>query len=296
MTWQTKGHNARLLFWETKVWAGVEVSRYRFPPGERKVAPLDGHVLRLHQSDPHYLVQRLGGRTLADTETSRLITIIPAEHPFEQIFQVESEDFNIVLPDRLIRRAAQDAGLYPDRVNVRDTFCADDPHVLNLGLALGSELQSNSLAEDLYVESLSYALSIHLVRKYSSLSSGLERVAERLSGRRLSAQVLRRVVDYVHENLHCRLTLRDIAAAANLSPYHFSRLFKATTGLSPHQFVIEERTTRARDLLVSTDLPLHEIAMQVGFADQSHLGRHFRRRYGETPARLRWQHQRGRSD
>jgi AraC family transcriptional regulator len=283
---QMPGNNF-LLFQHVKAWSGIEVARYRFPPGERKVSPLRGHVLRLHQSDPHYLVQRLGGRTQASTETSSLITIIPADLPFEQVFQVESEDLNVVLPDRFIRRAAADSRVDSDRIEILDRFCTDDPYVRHIGLALGAELDGDSLGEQLYAESLAYALAVHLVRKYSTLGEDAARGLAAEYPHRLSSQILKRVIAYIGENLDSRLTLSDIADAANLSPFHFSRLFKASIGLSPHQYVIEQRLQRARELLAKTDLPIHEIAWQTGFADQSHLGRHIRRRFGITPNSLR---------
>jgi AraC family transcriptional regulator len=276
-----------LLFQRVKAWSGIEVARYRFPPGERKVSPLRGHVLRLHQSDPHYLVQRLGGRTQASTETSSLITIIPADLPFEQVFQVESEDLNVVLPDRFIRRAAADSRVDPARVEILDRFCTDDPYVRHIGLALGAELDGDSLGEQLYAESLAYALAVHLVRKYSTLAEDAVRELAAEYSHRLSSHIMKRVTDYIGENLDSRLTLSDIADAANLSPFHFSRLFKTSTGVSPHQYVTEQRLQRARELLIGTDLPIHEIAWQTGFSDQSHLGRHMRRRFGITPKSLR---------
>lgn len=276
-----------LLFQHVKVWSGIEIARYRFPPGERKVSPLRGHVLRLHQSDPHYLVQRLGGKTQANTETSSLITIIPADLPFEQVFQVESEDLNVVLPDRLIRRAAADSRVDPARIEILDRFCADDPYVRYIGLALGAELDGDSLGEQLYAESLAYALAVHLVRKHSTLGQDAQRAIATEYSYYFSSQVLKRVTDYIGDNLNTRLTLADIADVANLSPFHFSRLFKASTGISPHQYVIEQRLQRARELLTETNLPIHEIAWQTGFSDQSHLGRHMRRRFGATPRSVR---------
>ena len=82
------------------------------------------------------------------------------------------------------------------------------------------------------------------------------------------------------DNLAGSLALSEISRAANISPYHFSRLFKESTGLSPHQYVIRERVERAKELLMSTDLPLHEVAALAGFADQSHMGRHLKRLLG----------------
>jgi AraC family transcriptional regulator len=95
------------------------------------------------------------------------------------------------------------------------------------------------------------------------------------------------VLDYVDGNLSERLTLAGMAAAANLSPFHFSRLFKASTGFTPYQHVIRRRTEEARDLLIGTEIPIREVALRAGFADQSHLSRHLRRRFGVTPGDLR---------
>ena len=280
-------HENLLLYHRAKIWGGVEVARYRFPPGERKISPLPGHVLRLHQSQPHYFVQRLPGKIQASIETSNLITVIPADLPFEQVFEEESEDLNVVIPDRLIRKAAEDAHVSPDRLEILDRFCAHDPYVGYIGLALGAELDGDSLGEQLYAESLAYALAVHLVRKYSTVGNEVTRGIAAGSSRRLSEQILRRVVGYIDAHLGDRMALSDLAGVANLSPFHFSRLFKVTTGLTPHQFVVQQRLRHARELLTSTDLPIHEIASKTGFADQSHLGRHMRRRYAVTPKALR---------
>ena len=78
------------------------------------------------------------------------------------------------------------------------------------------------------------------------------------------------------------------AAAAHVNPYHFARLFKAGTRLPPHQYVIARRVERAKELLRGRDRPpLAEVATEVGFSDQSHFTRHFRRLVGVTPRRFR---------
>jgi AraC family transcriptional regulator len=84
------------------------------------------------------------------------------------------------------------------------------------------------------------------------------------------------------------LTLRDLAAVAHLSPYHFARLFKISTGLPPRRYVIARRVDRAQQLLRGgDDLTLAQVAARAGFWDQGHLTRHFRRLVGVTPKRFR---------
>ena len=79
-----------------------------------------------------------------------------------------------------------------------------------------------------------------------------------------------------------------MAAVARLSPYHFTRQFKAATGLPPHQYVIARRVERARYVLQQgRDLSLAEVAADAGFSDQSQFSRHFKRLVGVTPGRFR---------
>ena len=106
--------------------------------------------------------------------------------------------------------------------------------------------------------------------------------------RGLSARRLKAVLGYIREHLHAALTLRDLAAVAHLSPYHFARRFKESTGLSPHQYVIARRIEWAKELLRGEeDLSLAQVAARVGFWDQGHFTRHFKRLVGVTPKRFR---------
>jgi AraC-like DNA-binding protein len=77
-----------------------------------------------------------------------------------------------------------------------------------------------------------------------------------------------------------------IAQAVYMSPYHFTKLFKESTGQSPHQYVVEARVRKAKELLTTGKFTISEVAHHVGFADQSHLTRHFKRVFGLPPKRL----------
>ena len=104
----------------------------------------------------------------------------------------------------------------------------------------------------------------------------------------LSARRLEAVLGYIGEHLHAALTLRDLAAVVHLSPYHFARRFKESTGLPPHRYIIARRIERAKQLLRGGDeLSLAQVAARVGFWDQGHFTRHFKRLVGVTPRRFR---------
>jgi AraC-like DNA-binding protein len=103
----------------------------------------------------------------------------------------------------------------------------------------------------------------------------------------LSPKTLRRVQDHIAANLRQKITNDALAQVAKLSPSHFSRAFKDSQGLAPHRYILECRVKRTQELL-ATDLPLSEIAIEVGFSDQSHLTRWFRELIGVTPGDYRW--------
>jgi AraC-like DNA-binding protein len=104
----------------------------------------------------------------------------------------------------------------------------------------------------------------------------------------LPPRVRRQVREFIEAHLERTIALRELAGIARLSISHFARAFRQSEGLSPHDYLMQRRATRAQDLLASTDLPLSEIAIACGFADQSHFSRRFKERLGITPSRYRW--------
>ncbi|GEP59719.1 hypothetical protein RSO01_68850 [Reyranella soli] len=98
---------------------------------------------------------------------------------------------------------------------------------------------------------------------------------------------LKRAVDYVDAHLGEPMHLRDMANAAGLSRMHFASQFRAATGVRPREYLLRRRVDRAKDLLAGTDLTLVDIAMSIGFANQSHFSTVFGRMEGQTPGRWR---------
>jgi AraC-like DNA-binding protein len=107
------------------------------------------------------------------------------------------------------------------------------------------------------------------------------------SARGLSPFLLRRATQYIDEHLDAKLRLPEIARVVQLSPCHFARQFKQASGFSPHQFVVRRRIMRGAELLVSTQLSLGDIALEIGCSDQSHFTTLFRKMTGMTPRAFR---------
>ena len=115
-------------------------------------------------------------------------------------------------------------------------------------------------------------------------------VAEPLAPSRggLPPALTHRICEYIESHLDQKIGLEALAGMAGLSTHHFARAFHQSVGMSPHSYLLSRRLERAEQMLRETRLPLSEIAAATGFADQSHLSRHFRRRTGMSPRLARW--------
>ena len=127
---------------------------------------------------------------------------------------------------------------------------------------------------------LAHRLVGHLLRRYAGVDVPI-------GGGRLASGTVDRVTDVVEAGLHRQLTLDDLATTAHLSPFHFNRAFRGTTGMAPYAFVTSRRMDRARLLLSTTGLTVDDVATQVGFGNLSHFRRTFRRHHGVAPSALR---------
>src|SRR2546426_11426693 len=103
----------------------------------------------------------------------------------------------------------------------------------------------------------------------------------------LPACSLRRVTQYIQEHLQRELRLPELSALVHMSPYHFARLFKRSTGVPPHRFLVRRRIDEARALLAARTAPIAEISRMVGFRTPSHFATTFRRITGMTPSAYR---------
>lgn len=179
-------------------------------------------------------------------------------------------------------------GLLPQDFDPTDNrqlaLCGDvrDVRVRATMERLAAEAIAPGFAADVLVDALATSLSIDLARYFRRSGGG------GTAGQgRLAAWQLRRVEDLVAGSVGKRLTIAELAAAAEVSPSHFARSFRASTGRTVHRFVEEARLTRAQAMLRETDLPLKQVAATLGFSGPSSFTLAFRRATGTTPARYR---------
>ena len=160
----------------------------------------------------------------------------------------------------------------------------DDQRLDSLLAEFVSELAHEEPGKDIVMRALVEQTLVHILRNYSTprLSDELELSRVGLVDRRI-----RRSVELMHTQLDQELTLKQLAAASYLSPFHFARLFKKLTGASPHNYLAGIRATRAQFLLAETDLSVTEIGTRVGYLSGSHFTKAFRLATGATPREFR---------
>jgi len=146
------------------------------------------------------------------------------------------------------------------------------------------ELATDKPGKEIVMRALVEQVLVHILRTYSKprLSDQLELSRVGLVDRRI-----RRSLELMHTQLDQDLTLRALAAASYLSPFHFARLFKKLTGSSPHNYLAGIRATRAQLLLADTELSITEVGAQVGYLSASHFTKAFRLATGTTPREFR---------
>jgi AraC family transcriptional regulator len=160
-----------------------------------------------------------------------------------------------------------------------------DPLLKQIGFAIWQELEQDTPGGKLYVQTAAQMLAVHLLRHYTEPAKNIKELDE--ATQKLTRRQIKLVTDFMLAHMSQDLSLDMLAQQIGFSAYHFARLFRQTMGESPHQFVLRLRGEQAQRLLKETDEPLAQIALECGFANQSHLTLVFKRQFGVTPRTYR---------
>ena len=188
-------------------------------------------------------------------------------------WEEDSDGASVILrfPPSLLQRTAEDLGLDSARIGLLPRHQLRDPQIEHIAWALHADREAGHPGGPIYAESLGLALAAHLVARHRT---------QQLPVRGLSKTQLQRVTDYVETHLDQDLSMARLAEVAGISASHLKTLFKRSTGLPVHAYVVRRRVERARSLLLRRDLPASQIALEAGFAHQSHMVRCLRRVLG----------------
>lgn len=119
----------------------------------------------------------------------------------------------------------------------------------------------------------------YLIKNYSNRTKFFEPLFN-------DKKIIKNSVEYIRDSIETNLTLEELALNSNLSKYHYLRTFKSNTGVTPHQYIMILRVQKAKELILKGS-NLNEIATEVGFSDQSHFIRNFKKIYGYVPSQLK---------
>jgi AraC family transcriptional regulator len=268
-------------------WNSVLVEQCQSPVSayEAELPPLSDHWLSLHLGNPIPLIQKRDDRLHESILHEGDNLLIPAGQPSywcREKSGASCAPLFICLKPELIQHVAEASGIDSNRFELVHSFGQQDSQLHQIGMLMFAELRSGGMMGQLYVESLTQILVVHLLRHYSTLTQPI--ASQNSSFTRIQLQ---QAIDYIHTYLNRDLSLAELASVVNISPTYFASLFKQTMGISPHQYVIQQRVEQAKMMLKRTDLAIADIALQVGFSSQSHLTQQFKRHTGMTPKQIR---------
>ncbi len=224
------------------------------------------------------LTMVIDGKSATKTMAPTTAVLFPAQVWQSHEWREHASFLCLYLDPTLINEVSQELQDNDHLELVPNADYAGDPLLYQMAVALKAALEVDAFGSKLYADAMANALAAHLAIHYST-----RKVFGKLACQGLSSSSLRQVIDYINTHLEQNLSLAELAAIARLSPYHFTRLFKQSTGFSPHKYHIHCRIERAKQLLQARTLSLPAIAHSLGFSSQSHFNYHFKKLTGATP-------------
>ena len=242
----------------------------------------DHHTISLYINGGTGIQRQLGPDPVTGGGPGRCC-LMPAFMTSDWLGQGEVELFHLYIPHAAWERAVVEAfDIEPNAVEVPEKTFFLDPLIEQTVRQAMLPLDWNVPADRMAMSNAGQLLMGHMLRSYSTRRD----LGFAVRGG-LSPVVKRRVFDFVEAHLDQPLTIEDLAEVADLSAYHFARMFRKTVGEAPHKFVLRQRIERAMEMLRDDRASVAEIALATGFSSQAHLTTRFSHFTGLTPAKYR---------
>ena len=277
-------NSATQLLNPTQGWENIKIQHLQYPAGEADYCSDVGHTVFISLAPrPIEYVQVQDGKTHTGLYQRGEILITPANTPLFVRWSGNEDCLQIQLNTNFIQNiAAETLDRDSDRLELLPGFQISDAQIESIGMMLFAEWQQEHFDNGLYLDSLTNVLAVNLLRNHTARKSKLPIYEGGLPRHQLS-----QVLDYIDAYLEQNIKLSDLAQLLDMSQFHFSRLFKQSIGITPHQYLSQQRVERAKKLLKKSDRLIIDIALECGFSSHSHLSKQFRQITGMTPKAYR---------
>ena len=264
----------------------IGMSRFSIGPDHLgmspRIPPEDSFIVALYLTEvAHHELWSRGRPFLRQGYAANAMRIVNLVEEFSALITCPHESLCFYLPRAVLDEFSEDAG----GARIAELACtpgAIDPVLTNLGASLLPTFERPAETSALFVDHLALAVCAHLAQRYGGFRSTGPTVKGGLTARQAE-----RSKAFMAEHCDEDILLADVARVCGLSRSYFTKAFKTTTGLTPHQWRQRYRIDKAKAMLLETSTEIAEIAMACGFADQSHLTRVFARLVGDSPASWR---------
>lgn len=221
-------------------------------------------------------------KTHSFVRTSGMIDLLPRGTHMKEIrwTGATTQCVSIVLPPATLHALFGQAPLELD-ASRGPIYGIHDSHIVDLGTRLKMQAEANVPFGASYVQGLSIALAAYVTQRYNPRSNPLEPQAS------LSPAQRSLLADYIERNLPTDLSVVDLSGLVGYSPDHFTRVFRKTFGVTPHQYITQRRLEKAKSMLRDRNQTITTVALACGFSSQSHLNVVFKRLTGVTPGAYR---------
>lgn len=264
--WQT--------FTSENQWNDFSIRVFHFPKMSLPPMMSSRYTLLFNAGWPLYFYNETGDQW--KKYTAEKGTVLRLSVPGEMNALRWENDFKAIQltiePKLLDEIADEDGFCLEEKLNLSDPFLADNfSHLLSI-------ISDTDISERLYLESLVLGICIHLITNYPSTGKKIFAPKGKLSASQLS-----RVADFTHTNINRNISLAEMASCANLSSFHFARLFRQTTGVSPYQFVLQMKIEYSKKLILQNSGSISDVAYVLNFTDQAHFSNAFKKVTGVSP-------------
>lgn len=264
-------------------WKNIHLAHYQLPAIEIPEITGIQHMISLPSwKQPTELEVVIDGkrhRLQQDPNETGYIEMIPVYTPVRAKTSHACELTHCYLDPTFLAHAAYESA-NPEQVELKLVLPKPDLLVWQIVLALKTVLETDATNSCFYAESMATALAAHLLRNYSTRKHILQEYEDGLPKYKL-----KQALEYMNAHLSENVSLAAISDELGISQFHFCRLFKQSTGMTPHAYLIQQRVERSKQLLKQKECRMLDIAMiACGFANPSHFAKHFRRHTGISPS------------